>query len=218
MIKASLGSLSSFVRGGFAFDSLRFASPLNACPFCIGPYVVIETFFLLKDSRSDEFSGKNGVKQWKTTWKIGDKTCYFSQLFKKNFEMVRKMPPKKVWKGGENAFFRDAERWKSQKTIFFRAEYQCVVIKSKKKCVGGEQPYRKNTIFALPIERETGRPVGKRGRRLGQFIERMEGCSKYSRIFLRDSQAIKSGQTKNRKKLIRMESLILAQDERWRQA
>ena len=132
--------------------------------------------------------------------------------------MVRKTPPKKSEKVSEKPIFIGKKGVKTKKMKFFRAEYQCVVGKSKKKCVVGEQPYRKNTIFAVPIERETGRPAGKRGRRLGQFIERMEGCSKYSRIFLRDSQAIKSGQTKNRKKLIRMESLILAQDERWRQA
>ena len=38
-------------------------------------------------------------------------------------------------------------------------------------------------------------------------------------ILLRDSsEKTRPGQTKQRKKLIRMESLILAQDERWRQA
>ena len=38
-------------------------------------------------------------------------------------------------------------------------------------------------------------------------------------ILLRDSsETTRPGQTKKRKRLIRMESLILAQDERWRQA
>ena len=58
----------------------------------------------------------------------------------------------------------------------------------KKKYVRAIAVYFKKCIFAVPIERETGRvPREKKreGKRLGMFIERMERCSKYSRIFLR---------------------------------
>ena len=53
---------------------------------------------------------------------------------------------------------------------------------------------------------------------LGSSLKEWNDVANGSKQTLRDSQAIKSGQTKKRKKLIRMESLILAQDERWRQA
>ena len=66
--------------------------------------------------------------------------------------------------------------------------YQCVSKKMKKKYVRVVAVYWKKCIFAVPIERETGRVPRVRkemGKRLGMFIERMERCSKYSRIFLR---------------------------------
>ena len=54
----------------------------------------------------------------------------------------------------------------------------------------------------------------------GSSLKEWNDVANDSKIFLR-TQAIKSGQTKERKfkkTLNRMESLILAQDERWRQA
>ena len=53
----------------------------------------------------------------------------------------------------------------------------------------------------------------------GMFIERMKECSKYSRDRnLRFASDEARTDTKNKKRLIIMESSILAQDERWRQA
>ena len=69
----------------------------------------------------------------------------------------------------------------------------------QKKCISGEQPYSKKAIFAVPIERETG--YNPRGEREWEtFIERMEGCSKYSRIFLRFASD-KVGTDKNKKEI-----------------
>ncbi len=72
-------------------------------------------------------------------------------------------------------------------------------------------------VFLQPLT-ERDRAATQRGERLATFIERMERCSKYSRKFFLRFASDKVGTDKKRKRLIRMESLILAQDERWRQA
>ena len=88
--------------------------------------------------------------------KGGVKTRGFSQLFGKNSEMVLKTTSKKPEKVPKIGSFRVEKRLKTEKMKFFLTEYQRVGKKSKKKCVAGGQPYWKNTIFAVPIERETG--------------------------------------------------------------
>ncbi len=75
------------------------------------------------------------------------------------------------------------------------------------------------SVFLQPLterDRAQMRRVWERGWRT--FIERMERCSKYSRKFFLGFASDKVGTDKKEKRLIRMESLILAQDERWRQA
>ena len=88
----------------------------------------------------------------------------------------------------------------------------------------------KSSIFAIPFcashERRASRETHpKEG---GEEAKEKTGiCSSNEwndvantqEILLRDSSdKTRPGQTNKRKKLIRMESLILAQDERWRQA
>ena len=82
--------------------------------------------------------------------------------------------------------------------------------------VGGRFGKRKNIIFAIPKRRGA---MGREESREGiKFIERMKECSKYSRE--RNLRfASDEARTDNiKKRLIIMESSILAQDERWRQA
>ena len=88
--------------------------------------------------------------------KGGVKTRGFSQLLEKNSEMDGKTSSKKPEKVLKQGCFRVGKRLKTEKMKFFLTEYQRVDKKSKKKCVVGEQRYWKNTIFAVPIERETG--------------------------------------------------------------
>ena len=74
---------------------------------------------------------------------------------------------------------------------------------------------RKSFIFALTFDRD-GDSEAKRKVRRSSLTE-WNDVANDSKINLR-AQAIRSGQTNIIKRLISMESLILAQDERWRQA
>ncbi len=75
----------------------------------------------------------------------------------------------------------------------------------------------KNSIFAIPNDNDTGRTERGVVNR-GMFIERMKECSKYSRERNLRFASDEVRTDKNKKTLIIMESSILAQDERWRQA
>ncbi len=88
----------------------------------------------------------------------------------------------------------------------------------------------KSSIFAIPFcasherraSRETRPKEGRksRGKTTGICsLNEWNDVANTQEILLRDSSdKTRPGQTNKEKKLIRMESLILAQDERWRQA
>ena len=88
----------------------------------------------------------------------------------------------------------------------------------------------KSSIFAIPFcasherraSRETRPKQGRkrRGKTTGICsLNEWNDVANTQEILLRDSSdKTRPGQTNKEKRLIRMESLILAQDERWRQA